>query len=405
MALTLTPATAQRAVAAEPQAEITSSEGQSMSTQPPLAFILMPFDAEFADVYADLIQTPLESAGFQVRRADSLLNQRSVLQDVVRGIADAALIVADVSGLNPNVMYELGLAHALGKRTIMITRDIDELPFDLRPYRANPYSVRFTEAGQIVATLEEIGKAVLAGTAQFSNPVQDFAPDALTASSQVSVSLNAREPSDERSESGLAGGADDDDQESEPGVFEYAQQLHDGSEHTVEVMTRISSATEEIGRQIQGHTERLERAQKNLGNKGAGVYLSITRDSAKDINNFSETLAPANRDLRQSIMSFADAATGLARNRVVESDEDRQAVAEDIRAIAEAEDAVVQSYFSVVNFANTLLELPNMDRVLTQAARRAATLVSETAEIMESAQAEYARARGLLEERAREARS
>jgi len=374
-----------------------------MSAQPPLAFILMPFDADFADVYTDLIHTPLETAGFEVRRADSLLNQRSVLQDVIRGIADAALIVADVSGLNPNVMYELGLAHALGKRTIMITRDIDELPFDLRPYRANPYSLRFTEAGKIVATLEEIGRAVIEGAAQFSNPVQDYAPDALVASSQVNEAPRPRATPEAASSSGSV--RDPDDKEGEPGFIEYALQLHEDSERSVDVMSKIGAATEQIGDQMTGHTQRLDRARKNLGDKGAGVYLSIMRDAAKDLDVYSETLTPANVELRKSIMSFAEAATGLARNRDVETDEDRTSLSEDIAAISEAEDAIVESYFSVSGFAKTLLELPHMDRVLTQAARRAASLVSETADIMETAQAEYARARGLLEERAREARS
>ena len=123
-------------------------KGAGMPVAQPLAFILMPFDADFEEVYTELIQKPLADAGFTVRRADSLLNQRNILQDVVRGIAQAELIVADVSGLNPNVMYEVGLAHAMGKRTVMITQDIDELPFDFRTYRANEYSVRFTEASK-----------------------------------------------------------------------------------------------------------------------------------------------------------------------------------------------------------------------------------------------------------------
>ncbi|MCW2750564.1 MAG: hypothetical protein JWR83_1674 [Aeromicrobium sp.] len=365
----------------------------------PLAFILMPFDADFTDVYTELIKLPLEEVGFEVRRADSLLNQRSVLQDVIRGIADAALIVADVSGLNANVMYELGLAHALGKRTIMITRDIDQLPFDLRPYRANPYSTRFTEAGEIVATLKEVGEAVLAGDAQFSNPVQDFAPDALVSTSQVNESPRPRDTTG-RASSGSKTPDDADEDEPEPGVMEYAVMLQESSDRVVEVIGRIADATGEVGDHMTQRTEELERAQRNLGDKGAGVFLKIMRDTATDLDKFSDSLEPGNRELRESIMSFAAAATGLARTRTVETDEDRESLREDIEAIEQAETAMVESYFSVTEFANTLLSLPHMDRVLTQAGRRAATLLSETAEITETAQAEYARARGLLEKRA-----
>src|SRR5687768_5943245 len=99
----------------------------------------MPFDAEFEDVYEHLINASLAEVGFDFKRADSLLIQRNIHQDVNRGIADAELIIADVTGLNGNVLYELGLAHAMGKRSILLTQSIEELPFDLRPYRANEY--------------------------------------------------------------------------------------------------------------------------------------------------------------------------------------------------------------------------------------------------------------------------
>jgi hypothetical protein len=123
----------------------------------------MPFDAAFTDVYEQLIRTPLEAAGFLVRRADSLFNQQQILKDVVKGIADATLVIADVTGLNENVLYELGLAHALGKRTVMITQKLDDLPFDLRAYRANEYSMLFHKAGELKDLLAKVGEAVLRG--------------------------------------------------------------------------------------------------------------------------------------------------------------------------------------------------------------------------------------------------
>lgn len=366
----------------------------------PLAFILMPFAAEFDDVYEHLIQTPLESAGFEVRRADSLLNQRSVLQDVIRGIADAALIVADVSGLNPNVLYELGLAHALGKRAVMITRNLEELPFDLRPYRANEYSIRFNEAGRIAETLTAVGEAVLNGSAQFSNPVQDFAPTALVESSQVNVSPTARQSGG----TAASEGANDADEESDGvedlGLLEYAELLQSAGDASVRVIGQIGESTAAIGDKMNNHTERLGRAQQNLGDKGAGVYLKILRDAAKDLDDYSGVLAPLNVEFRRSVTTTAEAATALARHRVVESDEDGEALAAEIESIREAEGEMAKAYDSVTEFAASLLALPHMDRVFTQSARRAAQLVNETAEITEVAQSEYARARQVLEERA-----
>ena len=186
----------------------------------PLVFVLMPFDAAYTSVYTELIQKPLEEVGFEVRRADSLLNQQNILKDVVKGIADATLIIADVSGLNENVLYELGLAHGLGKRTVMITQLLEELPFDLRPYRANEYSMMFDRAHEISDVLVDIGKAVLSGGADFSNPVQDFAPYALEGAVQVTRTTEAaRASGGRRGEDHEPTPATDADDPEKPGLL------------------------------------------------------------------------------------------------------------------------------------------------------------------------------------------
>src|SRR5207248_8991106 len=109
----------------------------------PKAFVLMPFDAEFNTIYEELIAPALEEAGYLVQRADSFLDQQNILMDVVRGIDQATLVVAELTSLNPNVLYELGVAHGLKKPTVLLAQDIAEVPFDLRSYRIISYSTRF----------------------------------------------------------------------------------------------------------------------------------------------------------------------------------------------------------------------------------------------------------------------
>ena len=81
--------------------------------QKPRAFVIMPFDPEFDSVYEELIKPPLENAGYHVTRADSLFNQQNILRDIIRGIASASLVVADLTTQNANVLYELGLRTCL----------------------------------------------------------------------------------------------------------------------------------------------------------------------------------------------------------------------------------------------------------------------------------------------------
>jgi hypothetical protein len=57
---------------------------------------------------------------------------QGLTQRVWDGIANASIVVADISGLNANVMYEIGLAHGLGSRTFLIRDQSTEIPFDIR---------------------------------------------------------------------------------------------------------------------------------------------------------------------------------------------------------------------------------------------------------------------------------
>src|SRR5262249_5718168 len=84
---------------------------------------------------------PLSSLGFQVMRADDIHQAGGITEDVVRLIAESALVLADLTDLNANVFYELGVRHVLRKfGTIMIIDETrTEIPFDLAQYRVIKY--------------------------------------------------------------------------------------------------------------------------------------------------------------------------------------------------------------------------------------------------------------------------
>lgn len=143
---------------------------------PCTAFVLMPFGGAFDALFDKLIAPALQRAGYEVTRADNVIDQRNVLRDIVSGIDEAHLIVADLTGLNANVFYELGLAHALGIPTLLITQALDAIPFDLRGYRANEYSLRFDQAGDLAEQLEEVAVEHAGGNLEFGSPISDFLP-------------------------------------------------------------------------------------------------------------------------------------------------------------------------------------------------------------------------------------
>ncbi len=71
----------------------------------------MPFAAEFQQIYSSFIVGALQEAGYEVSRADDIVSQQNILQDVVQSTIESDLVVADLTGANPNVYYELGIAH------------------------------------------------------------------------------------------------------------------------------------------------------------------------------------------------------------------------------------------------------------------------------------------------------
>jgi hypothetical protein len=104
------------------------------SIEPTLASAMMPFDAAFNDVYA-AIREATENVGLKCRRADDIWENAAIIQDVVSLIDRSRIVICDCTGRNPNVFYEAGIAHALGREVILITQSEYDVPFDLRHLR------------------------------------------------------------------------------------------------------------------------------------------------------------------------------------------------------------------------------------------------------------------------------
>ena len=104
------------------------------SIEPSLASAMMPFDAAFNEVYSS-IREAVDNAGLRCRRADDIWEHAAIIQDVVSLIDRSRIVVCDCTGRKPNVFYEAGIAHTLGRDVILITQSEHDIPFDLRHLR------------------------------------------------------------------------------------------------------------------------------------------------------------------------------------------------------------------------------------------------------------------------------
>lgn len=99
------------------------------------AFVLMPFDKAFDDIYKLGIKETATTLGILAERVDEQVFQEGILERIYRQIELADLVVADMTGQNPNVFYEVGYAHAKGKLCVLLTQKAEDIPFDLKHHR------------------------------------------------------------------------------------------------------------------------------------------------------------------------------------------------------------------------------------------------------------------------------
>lgn len=103
-----------------------------------LVALMMPFSAEFAPVH-HAVRDACTSTFRRCLRADDIWEESTIMQDVFNLIFRAHVVVVDFSGKNPNVMYETGIAHTLGKHVIPISQSLDDVPFDMKHHRVLKY--------------------------------------------------------------------------------------------------------------------------------------------------------------------------------------------------------------------------------------------------------------------------
>jgi hypothetical protein len=119
-------------------------KGSAASTPPKegtesVCFVIMPFGGWFDDYYFKIYKPAIEEAGLVPHRADDLYRPSTITNDIWTYTQRANVVLADLSGKNPNVFYELGLAHSLAKPAIMVTQTMEDIPFDLRSLRIIVY--------------------------------------------------------------------------------------------------------------------------------------------------------------------------------------------------------------------------------------------------------------------------
>jgi hypothetical protein len=100
------------------------------------AFVLMPFTEKFIERFNYGVKPVAAELGIKASHVgEQQFFNESILSRIYSQIDSASLIIADMTGRNPNVFYEVGYSHAKNKFCVLLTEDVDDIPFDLQHHR------------------------------------------------------------------------------------------------------------------------------------------------------------------------------------------------------------------------------------------------------------------------------
>ena len=247
-----------------------------MSTPKPTAFVIMPFAPEFDDIYTRFLHPVLTATGFDVRRADDIMSQQNILRDVIGGIINCDLIVADLTGANPNVFYELGVAHALNKPVILITQSRNDVPFDLEQYRSLEYSRDFASIEDSKGKLTQYASQFLQGDVSFSNPVRDF-HHIRSIQKEPSVAATANQP-----------------EENGQGYLDHIVIFFEGYEKLAESFLTMLPDAQGLESKLTAVTSRITELAANPNSSTSRTARDMFRRIAIDIGVFATRLHETN---------------------------------------------------------------------------------------------------------------
>ena len=346
----------------------------------PTAFVIMPFDPELEPIYARFLQPILTENGFDVKRADDIDSQRNILQDIVQAIYESDLIVADLTGNNPNVFYELGIAHAFRKPVILSTQSIDDVPFDLRPYRLLLYSTHFSYIKQAEEQLRRYATDFLQGRLRFGNPITDFFHSEQQASSSAvrhTSEAGTPEDDDNLTPDSLSSNqlVDMDDR----GLFDHFVDIQEGYARVAEVTVAATGSLNDLSGYLEHTTDRINDIAANPDASSAQEIILICRRIASRIGAFTDQVRSANGVYAEVLDNTQDSLEQLLSVQLDLNDGDQSDVLEQISSLEFLRDQATFARDAILLVATLMDGLPRLERRLNRELARSSQEVQKWA--------------------------
>ena len=329
-----------------------------MSTvKKPIVFVIMPFKEDILALYEKL-KSDFEH-DFMFTNAGDLDNQQNILRDIVEGISQADIIIADLTGLNPNVFYELGLAHAMNKKVIIISQDLGELPFDIKSYRTVEYSLIFHKLPVFLNELKKLLFGAMDNSLKFGNPVSDFVPDFFTkhsSTTDVSATTESNKQSDDN-------GNDDEGK----GYLDYISDIIENSSGIKEEIDAMGIDMKDMSNSISQTTNEINRVKAQSGSADPSFVRNICRKLAGPIESSAERIQKHVSAVTAHWAVVENSYLGLLDNQFVRSKENLKDIEDSTTQLAELRDTIKETDSKIDNFICVLRTSVGVERRLTKA--------------------------------------
>lgn len=316
----------------------------------------MPFDVDLKEVYESFLVPILTEVGFEVSRADDILSQENILRSIVEAIAACDLVVADLTGLNANVFYELGLAHGLRKPVVLLAQNIDDVPFDLKSYRVLVYDTHFARIGRSEEQLRNTAQGALSGSIEFGSPVSDFLPT----SAQPHPGDLSKSPKQAASAVVAEEGR---------GLMDHMAAVEESMPAIARTFEKITASNQLITEITQKYTGRIQNAIASTEpNRGSRLRF-IAGEYARELSAFSSRMSDANDEYELAASNIQNSLEAMLAQTRLGDETDRKAAEDLLGAIRSAHESAVGARAAFSSSRETLRGLENIEKRLTVAVR------------------------------------
>jgi len=141
----------------------------------------MPFSAtqrctteEWTNIFENVHKPAIIGSRLSYKCERSIIRTGALIKNILMQLNQADVVLADLTDMNPNVFYELGVRHTLKNRTILVSQKMDDVPSDLKPYGVITYNTTPNGVNKYKKEISKILKDIRNNPYRSDNPVSDY---------------------------------------------------------------------------------------------------------------------------------------------------------------------------------------------------------------------------------------